>query len=86
MLFFLPESRAYSTSNLAVYGTANLARLARILIRRGNLDAAKSILARVYGHATAKQIDLKVSFGLGWCIRSSIIDHGIDSCLPYGLL
>ncbi|KAF7798166.1 hypothetical protein EIP86_009383 [Pleurotus ostreatoroseus] len=43
----------------------------RILIRKGNLDAAKNILARVYGHATPKQVDLKL-LALRSAVRRSI--------------
>ncbi len=33
---------------------------ARILLRRGDIDAAKSIMSKVYAHATPQQVDLKV--------------------------
>ncbi|KAI0074956.1 general substrate transporter [Panus rudis PR-1116 ss-1] len=32
----------------------------RILIRRGNLEAARSVMTRIYAYATSEQVDLKV--------------------------
>lgn len=60
-LMFLPESRAYPLSfqgvpklTLACYCAA------RILIRRGKLEMAHRILARIYSLATPQQVELKV--------------------------
>ena len=35
--------------------------VARILVRRGDLEKARDTLAKIYAHATPKQVDLKVS-------------------------
>lgn len=59
-LFFLPESREPFTSKQN--HLVKSFRLARILIRRGNMDAARAILAKIYAYATPEQIDLKVRF------------------------
>jgi hypothetical protein len=34
--------------------------LARILLHRGNLDGARAVMNKIYAHATAEQLDLKV--------------------------
>lgn len=58
-LFFLPESRECiyfgQISSIEQFSSA------RILIRRGNIDAARAILAKIYAYATPEQVDLKVS-------------------------
>lgn len=38
---------------------------ARILIRKGNIEAAHRVLERVYSEATAEQIDLQVFLAFG---------------------
>ncbi|THH00255.1 hypothetical protein EW026_g2249 [Hermanssonia centrifuga] len=43
----------------------------RILLRRGDIDAAKSIMSKVYAHATPQQVDLKVT-ALRSAVRRSI--------------
>ena len=59
VLFFLPESREYVSAGFLCM-ISQCERIARILIRKGNFDGARAILAKVYGHATPKQVDLKV--------------------------
>ncbi|CCM01999.1 uncharacterized protein FIBRA_04073 [Fibroporia radiculosa] len=43
----------------------------RILIRRGNLNMAHTVMSKIYAHATPKQVDLKVKV-LASAVRQSI--------------
>jgi hypothetical protein len=46
--------------------------LARILIRRGNMDDARNVMAKIYAYAKPEEVDLKVRVWL--CTRSML--HG----------
>ncbi|KAF5367764.1 hypothetical protein D9758_009840 [Tetrapyrgos nigripes] len=58
-LFFLPESREclFNHPFLTLAGDVNVAR---VLIRRGNLEAATKIMSKIYAYAKPEEVELKV--------------------------
>ena len=59
LLMFLPESRK-SESRSDPRMSHQKPHLARILVRRGQMDAAHSIMTKIYSYATPEQVSLKV--------------------------
>jgi hypothetical protein len=55
---------------------------ARILIRKGNIEAAHRVLERVYSQATAEQIDLQVFLVLVGRALAYSLNHLIASGSP----
>ena len=65
VLAFLPESRerfgSCSIVHIALTHGCGLVGTARILVRRGSMEAAYRVLARVYTTATPEQVERKVN-------------------------
>lgn len=61
LILFLPESRECREFLLPHPSTPNCIDTARILIRRGNFEAAQRVLGKTYAYATPEQVSLKVN-------------------------
>ena len=62
-LFFLPESRELPASITSKLSSLYL-DVARILLKWGNIEGARAVMAKVYSKATPEQVDLKVLLAL----------------------
>lgn len=61
LLLFLPESRTLAHLHIRNSFIESIFRnLARILIRRGNMEDARNVMTKIYAYAKPEEVDLKV--------------------------